>query len=324
MTHWQMDDAFLGHHKTKRALRHGLESLLMWCALRTYVAVNLSDGVIPDEDIDDLPHAPKNPRRWLAVLVECGKPLEDGTRGPGLVDHLTGNRWALHDYQDHGESKEKVEARRAATRERQKRFRNAGGQRATNAPTNEVSNEVSNGVTNASPSHPIPSQKRSESSIQRPDRSEPESGTVPAAAAVFQHDSAKIPCPADLSLLGKQASSLELSPGIPVWAQRQIRDEFVAAELGDPSKTMPVESWRKCLSKAMCSRWSDPRRRPKPAEPDASEPGAAIEMHPVAKARLARYAADREAAIAKAAAEHDAKGLTPVRDLRALTEGIGG
>lgn len=56
----------------------------------------------------------------------------------------------------------------------------------------------------------------------------------------------------------------------------------------------------------------------------ASEPGAVPEMHPVAKARLARYTAEREAAIAKAAAEHDAKGLTPVRDLRALTEGIGG
>lgn len=137
------------------------------------------------------------------------------------------------------------------------------------------------------------------------------------------HDD-RVPCPADLDLTDAQAGSLELAPGIERWAQRVMRGEFVAAELGDAAKRMTLAQWRKCLSKAMCSRWSDPRRRPKPAVPEASEPGAVPDMHPVAKARLARYTADREAAIAKAAAEHDAKGLAPVRDLRALTEGIGG
>jgi hypothetical protein len=58
VTYWQMDDKFLGHHKTIRALRAGAEALQMWLALRNYVAHNETDGEIPDEDIDDLPGAP--------------------------------------------------------------------------------------------------------------------------------------------------------------------------------------------------------------------------------------------------------------------------
>ena len=81
----------------------------------------------------------------------------------------------------------------------------------------------------------------------------------------------KISCPSDLQLLKPQSDSLEMSPGVPPWAQRQIRDEFVAAELGRTSKTMPLEAWRVCLSKAICSRWNDSGRRPKPpvADPES-------------------------------------------------------
>lgn len=130
MSYWQMDDAFLGHHKTVRALRMGAESLQMWIALRTYVAVNTTDGDVPDEDIDDLPHAPKNPRKWLAVLVECGQPLHGGGRGAGLVDK-TENGWRLHNYERHGLSADEIEKRKEAARERKKRWRgNASGTRS--------------------------------------------------------------------------------------------------------------------------------------------------------------------------------------------------
>jgi len=192
MTRWAMDDQFLGHHKTKRAMRVGLEALLMWFALRTYVSINLTDGFIPDEDIDDLPHAPKSPRRWLQVLVECGKPLPDGSRGPGLVDQVV-NGWMLHDYEHHGELKNVIDARRASNRDRQKNLRerkskqpakdatagatnggsHGGSHAGTNGATNAGSNGVSHGgtdsVTHGGSNGPLSSSSSSSSSVPDPE-----------------------------------------------------------------------------------------------------------------------------------------------------------
>lgn len=122
MSYWQMDDGFLGHHKTRRALRKGAEALQMWLALRTYVAVNTTNGTIPDEDIDDLANAPKSARKWLDVLVGCGEPLPSGARGPGLVDPLENGVWALHNYDRHGLSAAEVERRKEAARERKRKW----------------------------------------------------------------------------------------------------------------------------------------------------------------------------------------------------------
>lgn len=164
MSFFQIDDKFLGHHKTKRALRKGAEALQMWLALRTYVATNETDGFIPDEDIDDLSGAPRSPRKWLRVLVECGKPLTGGGRGAGLVDPVE-NGWRLHNYGKHGLTREQIEARRKATRERVERWRNkTHGNATSNAPKVDVSNASGNAVTNGSPSHPIPSHKDADAS----------------------------------------------------------------------------------------------------------------------------------------------------------------
>ena len=166
MAYWQMDDGFLGHHKTKRAIRKGPDALVMWVALRTYVAVNTTDGVIFDEDIDDLPHAPKNPRKWLKVLHECGEPLAGGARGPGLVDRIDGG-WRLHNYDRHGLSPEEIERRRAAARERKRKWlenRNgtASERRSERVPERtpeRVPDDVPNAsVTDSTRAHePIPS-----------------------------------------------------------------------------------------------------------------------------------------------------------------------
>lgn len=160
MTFIQLDDGFLGHHKVKRALRAGAQALQMWLALRTYVALNLTDGVIPDEDIDDLPHAPANPRKWLRVLVECGLPRPDRTRGPGLIDQVAGG-WALHDYQDHAlvrdeivRRREQAKARKTAWKERR---RNAFRDASPDASGTQVERPPI-----PIPSHPIPDQIRSE------------------------------------------------------------------------------------------------------------------------------------------------------------------
>jgi hypothetical protein len=150
VSRFEIDDQFLCHHKTKRALRKGPESLQMWLAFRTYSAINNSDGIVPDEDIDDLDGAPKNPRKWLAILIECGRPLPGGTRGPGLIEQIDGG-FRLHDYRDHGLSPEEVERRRELSRDRQRRWRDARV-----GVTNASRNGVTPCVTNASGDTPDP------------------------------------------------------------------------------------------------------------------------------------------------------------------------
>lgn len=142
MSRFEIDDQFLGHHKVKRALRSGAEALQMWLAMRTYVAINNTGGFIPDEDLDDLNGKPGTPRKWVAVLVNCGKPLPNGGRGAGLVDEVPGG-WELHDYSDHGLSPEEIEHKRKLSRDRQRRWRRtrmALPERDVTPPTNPVSN----------------------------------------------------------------------------------------------------------------------------------------------------------------------------------------
>lgn len=179
-----MDDGFLGHHKVRRAVRSGWEALGMWTALRTYVAKFLTDGFIPDEEIDLLQDAPKNPRKWLKVLVECGAPTPEGGRGSGLVDRVPGG-WLLHDYLDHALPAEEIKRRRKAAAERQKRWRNGprDASQESDVTHNETHNETrTQRVSNASPSHPIPKDlDLPDNSVQRPDRLEPSEPTPPAA-----------------------------------------------------------------------------------------------------------------------------------------------
>jgi len=176
MTYWEMDDAFIGHHKTRRAVRSGWEALGMWLALRTYVALHLTDGFIPDEEIDELPSAPKAPRKWLKVLVECGRPERDGTRGPGLLDPVDGG-WMLHDYGDHALSADEIRRRRDYARDRKckQRQRDKGGV-VTRPVTRDMPEQSHNPsrVTAAIPSHPIRDQILPDTHTPRPDRSEPD------------------------------------------------------------------------------------------------------------------------------------------------------
>jgi hypothetical protein len=115
-------EEFLGDDKTKRAIKAGgYEALAMWLALKRYCAEHLTDGFIPDEDIDDLPDAPPNPRKRLQALVGCGRLQRDGSRGNGLVDAVE-NGWQLHDYLHHASSRAQEEQRREKARTRKERW----------------------------------------------------------------------------------------------------------------------------------------------------------------------------------------------------------
>jgi hypothetical protein len=172
VTYWQMDDKFLGHHKTIRALRAGAEALQMWLALRNYVAHNETDGEIPDEDIDDLPGAPAEPRKWLKVLVECGKPQPGGTRLAGLVDPCPCG-WKMHNYEKHGLTRQQIEHARKKAKERKDRYRDrqdgTGEERRSESVPDGDGTEDEQGPrgyapARALPSHPLPSQDHTHTS----------------------------------------------------------------------------------------------------------------------------------------------------------------
>lgn len=113
---WLTDD------KTKRAIKAGgYEVVALWLALKRYCAEHLTDGFIPDEDLESLPGAPPKPRNVIVALVECGRIQRDGTRGAGLVNKVELG-WELHKYTEHANTREQEERRRAKAKERKERF----------------------------------------------------------------------------------------------------------------------------------------------------------------------------------------------------------
>lgn len=109
-------EEFLTDAKTQRAIKvGGYEVLALWLAMKRYCAERLTDGFIPDEDIDALPGAPRKVRKALAALVNCGQLERDGSRKAGLVDEVPGG-WQLHDYLDHACSREEIELKRERAR----------------------------------------------------------------------------------------------------------------------------------------------------------------------------------------------------------------
>ncbi len=116
-------EEFVGGAKWTRAVKlGGADAIQLWLALKAYAAAHLTDGFIPDEELDTLPGAPAKPRKVLPALVDCGALERDGTRGAGLVDHAE-HGWQLHDYEDHANSSTEEELRKEKARERKRRWR---------------------------------------------------------------------------------------------------------------------------------------------------------------------------------------------------------
>ena len=117
-------EEFVGGEKHSRAMKiGGGDAIAMWLALKCYASLHpAAEGFIADEDIDTLAGAPRRPRKALQALVDCGRLLPGGQRGPGLVDPVEGG-WRLHDYLDHSVSPEEEELRRTRARLKKKRQR---------------------------------------------------------------------------------------------------------------------------------------------------------------------------------------------------------
>jgi hypothetical protein len=117
-------EEFVGGDKWSRAVKlGGSDAIVMWLALKCYASRHPSnEGFVPDESLDNLPGAPRKPRKALAALVDCGLLGPDGTRGAGLVELVEGG-FQLHDYLDHSQTPEEIELRREKARDKKRRYR---------------------------------------------------------------------------------------------------------------------------------------------------------------------------------------------------------
>jgi hypothetical protein len=257
MSYWLMSDTFLSHHKVVRALRKGDSAIRMWLALRAYVALNNTDGFIADEDIDDLPNAPKSPRKWLNVLVECGKPTADG-RGSGLIDK-TDNGWKIHDYEHHGLSSDEIEAKRQNNRERQKRYRERKSKqsvtkRDSNAliTRNTTRDSRVNNRTQPNPTQPNPTNVV----VEGDNRGDPDEPFAMYPGWDPGSDFAD-------TFIGTMVPPAKVHLAVP---------RLVTHFCQDPNDKRTHAQWRKAFSRWMIADWGDPKKReelfaqPKPEE----------------------------------------------------------
>lgn len=109
-------------------------SAIFWCAR------NLTDGFVPEEDLELVCARVRTPARFATQLVDRKLWLEC----PG--------GWQIKDYLEFQPSKEKVLDDREKAAERQRKWRESH--------RNDVSHDVSNDGSNTTPPRPAPSLKR--------------------------------------------------------------------------------------------------------------------------------------------------------------------
>lgn len=135
-------------------------------------ARDLTDGVLTQDDLDDLPPMRGLPKR-LEELVKSDAWHVKGHRCHGCVQPPAGG-WVIHDYLDYNPTKADVEAEKAAARERQRRRRLAragvtDGPDVTPDVTRDVHRE-SQGVSQTpplpDPSPPVPTRPDPDVSAQ--------------------------------------------------------------------------------------------------------------------------------------------------------------
>jgi len=145
MPWFMVDDKLHSHMKAARA---GAEAMGLWVLAGSWAADQLTDGFIPDYMALRLDSKAK---RHAASLVAAGFWVvaeREGERG-----------WQFHEWTDFQPTKEEVEVKRAAARDRMKRVRANKGVGSRELPANEQRSSRDVRVTPAlpSPAHPIPS-----------------------------------------------------------------------------------------------------------------------------------------------------------------------
>ncbi len=174
----RFDDQFSIHRKvtglSDAAFRLHI-SAIFWCAR------NLTDGVVPEEDLEDVCARVRTPERFVAELLKRGAWHEIGAHcdsedcpssvgeavdnSRNAVSNAVTNGWVIHDYLEYQPSKEKVLREREDNAGRQKKWREQQKQRKVAGP--EKRNAVSNGTRNASVTapRPVPSRRDGDGSV---------------------------------------------------------------------------------------------------------------------------------------------------------------
>lgn len=115
------DDQFPIHRKVTRLSDAAFRlhvSAIFWCAR------NLTDGVVPEEDLDDVSAQVRTPARFVPELLKRNLWHEAGESCPSeMCPAPSPDGWVIHDYLDIQPSKDKVARRRKDNAERQRRYR---------------------------------------------------------------------------------------------------------------------------------------------------------------------------------------------------------
>lgn len=141
MTWFKVDDKFWSHPKT---IMLGLDAVGLWTMAGTWCAGHLTDGVIPATILQRIsPERPAKTKRLAEELVAAGLWVVDG------------DNYRFHQWLDHQPSREKVEAERAAGRERQERSRTRR-RLATVTNLSRRDTRRDTGVSHSDPTRPDP------------------------------------------------------------------------------------------------------------------------------------------------------------------------
>lgn len=151
----RFDDQFSIHRKVSRLSDAAFRlhvSAVFWCAR------NLTDGVVPEEDLEDVCARVRTPERFVAELLSRGLWHEAGAACDSpKCPAPTHDGWAIHDYLEFQPSKDTVAKDRESNARRQKAWRDRKLQGSYAKPErNGVTNGASHGVTNTAPTRPDP------------------------------------------------------------------------------------------------------------------------------------------------------------------------
>jgi len=189
----------------------------------------------------------------------------------GLIEPHPVDGYQMHDYSDWAPSRETVEKRKAAAKDRKEKWqRKQDGHKPENTSGAVVRTPAQNAP--GTRSEPVPNKSsrnaRAGGLPSPPLQSDPLTTTG--------EDAGPQPCPPDLALASDQRATLESSM-IPGYAIDESTRQFIASSQADPNDRRTLVVWRKCLSKAVAGDWNDPRKRPrKPDAPDLPSAAAVL------------------------------------------------
>lgn len=295
----RFDDTFSVHRKVEglsdAAFRLHI-SAVFWCAR------NLTDGFVPEEDLELVTARVRTPGPFAAELVRRGlwHPVEtvtrngdsDVTRNAHVEDYKIdcdstdcpapeGPGWVIHDYLEFQPSKDKVREDQSKNADRQRRYRE---RQAAKKQVSTGTNEARNGVTNAS--HDA-SHDRDRNGVtndeQTPPRPDPtrDSPNGESDADRLRFDNAvRIPQPFPLTEEMKQWVR-DNTPSIDAWKEHQkFGDHFLAAADKTGRKKDWLATWRNWMRRAQEYAEENAKRRGEDLTRHVAVSDERCEQHP--------------------------------------------